>query len=110
MKPLTSLQLGWAAGVWEGEGCAMPPTPSYRSQVVTITQKDPWLCYKFQSLFGGNVREQHITATTKRPFESHQCTWRMSGPNARGFLMTIYQFLSPRRKTQVRKALEISNV
>lgn len=80
----TSLDIAWAAGIYEGEGSA-----GYSG--ISVSQSDRWILDRFQTLFGGKVSyEQSI--------EMH--FWRASGARARGFLMTIYRFLSPWRQAK----------
>lgn len=86
----TPLDLAWASGIFEGEGSAVAD----KTQRVTVPQKDRWLCDRFKRFFGGSVVARR---------NLHE--WRAYGARARGFLMTIYKFLSPRRKAQVRRAL-----
>ena len=74
------------------------PSAKQRTVLVQVTQKDSWLCPRLQELFGGRVREY-----TYR--DRHYYVWLASGPTARGFLMTIYKFLSPRRKARIKEAL-----
>jgi hypothetical protein len=78
----------WAAGIYEGEGHCE------KHGIISIPQKDPWILYKLQSLFGGRV--------SKPPTQIAR--WRLCGPRARGFLMTIYSILSPRRQEQAKRA------
>jgi hypothetical protein len=99
----TLLQIAWAAGVFEGEGhCRRyfndKAKISRGSELVTVGQKDPWLCPRLRDLFGGTVRRHR-----RQNIEWH--VWTLHGARARGFLMTIFTFLSPRRKQQVREAL-----
>lgn len=79
------MDIAWAAGVYEGEGsCA-------DNHQVTVTQKDTWLLERFQALFGGR-----ISFVSK----SNCSRWVVTGMRARGFLMTVFSFLSPKRKMQ----------
>lgn len=94
VKSPTTLDIAWAAGIWEGEGWCGKPTDSYR---VSVVQKDTWLLYKLKDLFGGSI-------TVPRP-KTNCSEWRIFGPRAHGFLLTIFTFLSPRRRVQVRKML-----
>ena len=91
----TSFDIVWAAGIWEGEGyCgADNKTGCERS---SITQKDIWILKKLQKLFGGHI-------STKGHSNCYQ--WLIYGARARGFLMTIYKFMSPRRKEQIKQTL-----
>lgn len=100
----TNLDIAWAAGIFEGEGwCGR--TVRYKNGTGTGTrlsvgQKDRWLLDRLQALFGGTISVNH-----QRFGEFWY--WRLSGPRCRGFLMTIYKFLSPRRKAQARNALGV---
>ena len=100
----TVLDIAWAAGIFEGEGnCNLDGTTTR----ATVTQKDRWLLDRLSDLFGGNVHErraQYVLVNGKRTTVT---SWGLYGARARGFLMTIYLFLSPRRKEQVRRALGV---
>ena len=53
-----------------------------------------------QPLFGGHVSKYR-----------NKCSrWHLSGTRARGFLMTMYKFLSPHRKLQVFGALHLEKI
>ena len=84
----------WAAGIFEGEGSSYLGRRS--SAIVCVPQKDRWLPDRLRALFGGNVYKE------KKRIQFH---WQACGARARGFLMSIYGLLSPRRQEQVRKAL-----
>lgn len=61
---------------------------------ITITQKDPWMTNRLLALFGG--------AVYKRTPEQNGCyVWAVGGSRGRGFAMTIFKFLSPRRRAQL---------
>jgi hypothetical protein len=77
----------WAAGFYEGEGCCNRST-------ACICQKDPWTLYRMRALFGGSVGPK------RNIFQ-----WNVSGARGRGFLMSIYGLLSPRRQEQIRRGL-----
>lgn len=93
------LDIAWAAGVYEGEGSVVVPESPYgmRTPVVSLTQKDKWLCPRLRTLFGGTVKQN-----TKQ--NGSYDYWRLTGPRALGFLLTIYKFLSPRRQQQIQDA------
>lgn len=83
-----------AAGWYEGEG-------STNGTQVSITQKDPWMLARLLALFGGAVYPKCGSYTRSR------CkVWTVGGSRARGFAMTIYGFLSPRRQEQLRRVLQ----
>jgi hypothetical protein len=93
----TTQDICWVAGVFEGEGSVAPPSKHAGSLVVSITQKDKWLLERLRALFGGSVLTNH----------TKYGRWNLSGARGRGFVMTIYKFLSPRRQEQIRRALGI---
>lgn len=95
--------IAWAAGVYEGEGhCRWANGGTY----ATVSQKDRWLCDRLKVLFGGSVYF-HVRKDNRAGFapESPIFTWTATGARSRGFLMTIYAFLSPRRQGQIRGVL-----
>lgn len=92
LKSPSLTDIAWAAGIFEGEGYARNDGGT---AALTIVQKDDWLCPQLQALFGGSVSAR-----------AHANEWRVSGPRARGFLLTIFSFLSPRRRAQVRLAIQ----
>ena len=89
----TSIDIAWAAGIYEGEGCCNKT--SLGTMRVIIGQKDFYILDKLKSLFGGSVSK------TKQNFH----VWNLYSVRARGFLMTVFMFLSPRRREQIRIAL-----
>ena len=110
----TPIIIGWAAGIWEGEGSIsgnwFTRADGQRIRLIqaTVAQKDPWILERFRELFGGHIRAQHQKGegiiegrVVKR--EGIIYSWTATGPRARGFLMTIWKFLSPRRHEQILK-------
>ena len=87
----TTLDIAWAAGIYEGEGTCQRTT----TEKVQVGQKNHWLCARLRALFGGWVFEYK-----SGPNLGHQ-RWVLTGPRARGFLLTIFTFLSPHRQKQV---------
>jgi hypothetical protein len=98
-----ALDIAWAAGVYEGEGTCAAPRHSRPSLSVLIVQKDIWLLEKLKRLFGGSVYYRKSYALHLSPCS----VWALTGPRARGFAYTIYTYLSPRRRVQLRKALGV---
>lgn len=88
-KP-TIQDIFFAAGFYEGEG-------SCSNYQAMLTQKDPFVLQKMKQLFGGNLR------LVDKDTKIYRLT--LTGSRARGFLMTIYKFLSPRRQEQIKKAI-----
>lgn len=106
-KSPTAFDIVWAAGLYEGEGtCTRSGSnkkfPRGFTTQASISQKDKWVLERCRELFGGSISTRGSSGIKQGEIS----TWRVSGPRARGFLMTIYKFLSPRRKEQVRLALD----
>ena len=104
----TTLDIAWAAGIFEGEG-SFAFVRDRRSGIpsiqIQITQKDPWILNRFRALFGGSVRKRSEGQFSITPDGTRHVRdifdWYVSGTRARGFLMTVWKFLSPRRHEQV---------
>lgn len=82
----TVCDIAWAAGIFEGEGTCGD------LHQASVTQKDTWLLHRFKALFGGRVHMEYSNGCSR---------WVATGPRARGFLMTVFFLLSPKRKLQV---------
>lgn len=93
----TTLDIAWAAGIFEGEGWSSSTSGGRPTTHAAVGQKERWLPDRLKALFGGSV---YLSARTG---VIHQ--WHVHGSRARGFLMTVYKFLSPRRQAQVKKVL-----
>lgn len=97
----SAAQIGWAAGIIEGEG-SISAQQGYGS--LRVTQKDPEILHTLQRLFGGTVGRYQFGGPLKRTY----FTWTASGARARGVLMTVFTFLSGRRRLQARLALGVA--
>lgn len=96
----TIKDIAWAAGIYEGEGS----TPRNKSGVVAfVTQKDAWLPHRLQELFGGSVAQYESHSSLG---QSPMWRWSACGSRARGFLLTIYPLLSPKRRAQISEAFK----
>lgn len=97
----STADIAWAAGIFEGEGSIVRTKngPNSTIERIIVPQKDTWILHKLHSLFGGSVDGPYPS----RPISM----WRLNGARARGFAQTVFSFLSPRRRAQVRKALEV---
>jgi len=76
----------WAAGIIEGDG-------SFRKNGLRVTQKDRWLLERLKAKFGGSISNSHHDVSN----------WQLCGARARGLLMSVYEFLSPRRQAQAQR-------
>lgn len=92
------LDLAWAAGIWEGEGSICASKTGRFSFSTRVIQKDKWILLRLQELFGGSI------GVHSRSSDCHHLC--VSGTRARGFIYTIFTFLSPRRRAQVRTVLD----
>jgi hypothetical protein len=94
VKSPTAHAIWWAAGIFEGEGSFNKT--AYGGNI-KISQKDPWILYRLKDFFGGTVGiQQHHS---KYGAQHH---WVACGSRARGFIMTVFSLLSPRRKLQAK--------
>ena len=97
-----SLDIAFAAGFYEGEGSIQrigsPQSTAEGSTLVIIGQKNREILDRLRELFGGSIGE------SIRKDGVFYC-WRITGVLSRGFVFTIYKFLSLHRKQQVRKCL-----
>jgi hypothetical protein len=91
----SAIDIAWAAGVYEGEGCARLCGRGKRSFAIHVVQKDPEILYRLRDWFGGSV----TMATVRGEFAHY--AWNICGDRARVFIAQIYTFLSARRKLQV---------
>lgn len=100
----TVRDIAWAAGLFEGEGHCR--RTGYTA-IATIAQNDQWVLWRMRALFGGSVFQRHENYEKRDGTKTNTSSWNATGTRARGFLMTIYVFLSPRRQAQVRVALGV---
>lgn len=85
------LNLAWAAGIFEGEGSV-----NSNGFSLQVYQKDPHILHQLRNWFGGSVRVRKNG--TYEPIH----TWTLCGARARGFAQSIFSFLSPRRRNQIK--------
>jgi len=110
------IELVWAAGFLEGEGCfkrvrvkARPrkdgtsKTP-YFSQSVDGAQIGVECLLRLQRMFGGKILKSSNKYKERTWTVDH---WQVYGSRARGVMMTLYKLLSTKRQAQVRAALEV---
>lgn len=103
--------IGWMAGFWEGEG-SVKCNPGSASIQVLAFQKDPEVLHKLRAMVGGKVYQSKYSFAglagarygDRKPV-AEMWTWYVCGARARGFLFTIFRFLSERRKIQIRRTL-----
>ena len=102
---ITPMDVAWAAGFLEGEGCFFAGTKGKstaptRVMGVQAAQVQKWPLEILSRLFGGNVKDR-IGKGKQRDYHH----WGLYGPRAAGLTMTLYTFLSPKRQAEIAKAL-----
>ena len=95
----TTRDLEWSAGFIEGEGSFDIDRGRGRVCAVQVNREP---LEKLLALFGGHIY-------TRRPTEGWGkqpvCSWIVTGPRARGVMMTLYSLMSERRQRQILCAL-----
>src|SRR3990167_1920569 len=99
--------LEWASGFLEGEGSFFDGKVS----CVTANQVQKWPLTKLSILFGGSV---NLIPSASRKNDSRgnfynrqdQFKWGLYGEKAIALMMTLYALMSPRRKQQIRTAID----
>lgn len=94
-KVPTAVDIAWAAGIYEGEGCCQ--ASKIGRFTIRVTQKDPEILYRLREWLGGSVVKQGICHA-----------WLACGDRGRYFTALIYSFLSARRKSQIDMACGLS--
>lgn len=98
------LDIAWAAGFYEGEGNVF----KNNSVGVGIAQVKPWALQRLVTLFGGRISNENTYKSGRYKGRERARVWTVTGPRARGFLMTIYKFLSPRRQARIKEVLSLA--
>mgnify|MGYP001577332679 CR=1 FL=1 len=98
---VTGTDIAWAAGFLEGDGCVsfFSGSPSAEAGQATTEPLE-----KLQRLFGGSIYFYPKGKTCYKPGAPFW-VWRVNGARAVGLLLTLYTFMSSRRKRQIEKAL-----
>lgn len=96
-------ELEWAAGFLEGEGSFNFDKQCLGRGRVGANQVNKEPLEKLLTLFGGHI---YTRMPSKNGIGKQQIhTWVVTGPRARGVMMTMYTLLSKRRQQQVKAAL-----
>lgn len=95
----------WAAGLFEGEGCASVTSNGkarptrYVLATLNMTDEEPvrW----FHSIVGvGSVYRQHPPAHRDRGYKP-SWRWQVHGKKAEAVLVSLFPYLSPRRQRRI---------
>lgn len=103
------MDIAWAAGFIEGEGSISRTIPGKghgATELLNVRQMIREPLEKLQKFFGGTISVVHPKTTgiiggVPKPINN----WGVSGSLARGVMMTIYTFMSTRRRQQIERAL-----
>ena len=96
---ISALDLGWAAGFLEGEGCFHWHT----TPTITAGQVDLDPLERLQNLFGGKI---HVRRRAGKGLSKQDLfDWRVTGARAAGIMMTVFMLVSVRKRARIQKAL-----
>lgn len=93
--------LGWIAGFIEGEGTFNSRHAAYVGAVQV--QREP--LERLQRLCGGQIYAMRPSPKCNGRAQP-SFGWRVCGARARGVMLTIFLLMSPRRKTQISRAMQ----
>lgn len=101
---MNGLDIAWAGGFLEGDGCFLFIKRKYGTEIrVEATQCDTWALQRLKKIFhnNGTISVKHIGPRNRRtPYR-----WRVNGVHALGVMQTVYCFLSPRQQIKIRTGL-----
>ena len=93
--------LYWAAGFVNGEGTFAKPRGKYQSPRVCVCQVEKEPVAKLQAMFGGSLQQRQPSTNQRQPYWQ----WHITGPRARGVMMTLYALLSPAKQRDIQVSL-----
>lgn len=103
MSP-TKVELAWAAGLLEGEGCFTLNGPSKRTPMVGLNMTDRDVVEKFAQIFKlPQTIYTYQYGANRKPV--HQL--RIIGKRAVGLMLTLFSFLCRRRRERIKEVLKI---
>jgi hypothetical protein len=96
---LSPVDLGWVSGFLEGEGSFHAHRSEHGSYIkISAPQKQREPLGKLQSLLGGSIYTRKCGIYL----------WNLSkGAEVAGWMMTLYSYMSPKRKGQIKRALSV---
>ena len=89
--------IGWVAGFLEGEGSFQ------RQSVVSAVQVNREPLERLEQLLGGRIWLRKTHGARQPTYQ-----WNVSGPRARGVMLTIFSLMSAKRQRQVHRAMRRS--
>jgi len=101
--------IAWAAGFYEGEGSCCYANHSTRISVGQVNREP---LDRMAALFGGHVFRLNAVRSgyDKRYISRGAWRWLACGARARGILLTLYGMLSDKRREQIRKTLDATEI
>src|ERR1700733_5848744 len=94
-KKPTAIDVAWAAGIYEGEGCCVKAGKNKQAFSVMVSQKDPELLYRLKEWFGGRVT-LYKNGVGKKDSNFQVYHWLVCGDRGRVFLACIFPFMTAR--------------
>jgi hypothetical protein len=103
---ITQVDIAWAAGLFEGEGCCSSALKRPHQTHMTVTSTDRDVLLHFQSVIGaGKVRPKPMPAD--KPHWTPGWTWEAAGDDAVAALLLLLPYLGERRRA---RALELITI
>ena len=100
MAVVSTLDIAWAAGFIEGEGCFGAPVNVRTGVSVSAAQVQREPLERLQRIFGGRIRFKKA-----RPPRQNHYVWWLPSLRSAEVTMTLFCLLSPRRKEQAAKLI-----
>ena len=96
----TDVDVAWAAGLFEGEGCIH--NRGSHSIAVSISMTDLDVLEKLSGIYGGKVTPLKVREEHWKP----SWIWYLYGMNAKNFLEDVMPYLGSRRKARADEAID----
>lgn len=97
-KPISTLDLAWAAGFLEGEGSFL----NYSSPNVTAAQVQREPLERLERLFGGSMGRRITRGFNNNPI----WVWKANARRSIEIMMTLYVLMSPKRQGEIAAAVK----
>jgi hypothetical protein len=98
-KPISTLHLAWAAGFLEGEGSFVAGPEAAPCVSAAQVQLEP--LQRLAEMFGGKITSRKTNGFSDKSI----FVWRLSARRSIEVMMTLYLFMSPRRKEQIERSI-----
>ena len=99
-------EVGWIAGLVEGEGCIIV-RPQSNTLRLSIEMTDLDVLQKAARLFGPTARLSQRTIKLPNPKHKPRYILHLTGSPMMQWLMTIYSFMGVRRKQKIEDAIRM---